>query len=269
MDVTTVRRRVASLEQSLGLRLLVRGGRSFKLTDDGERVCAAAAAMNECSLQIARDVMDGQRELEGVVRISTMEGFGAGYLAPRMATLLDEHPRLSVQLVTAPHTLNLSEREADVSINMVRPQQGRLVTRHLGQFGIGLYAARGLVAKAGTVRSKLDLHDYPFVSYIDDLVAVPQVRWLLDVHRSARTRFTSTSLLAQLAAVRAGAGIGLLPHFLVKNDSNLVRVLPGEIQLTRDWWLVVHQDLQRVPRIRAVISFLESAMEKDRKVFLG
>ena len=59
----------------------------------------------------------------------------------------------------------------------------------------------------------------------------------------------------------------MLPHFIGGRSSLLVRVLRTEINLIRDWWLVVHQDLQSVPRIRAVIDFILEIVREKKASF--
>lgn len=269
MDVTTVRRRIASLEKSVGMRLMVKSGRGLTLTADGERIHAKVAVMDELGREIATGATDAIRDVEGVIRISTMEGFGSSFLAPRLGEFTAHHPRVSVQLVTAPHILNLADREADLSINMVQPKQGRLVVRKLAQFGIGLYAAPSYLEQMGMPATVHALASHRFVTYVDELIQVPHVKWLLDIVQSPVASFSSTSLAAQLEAARGGAGLVMLPHFMVHRHSGLVRVLGSQIDLVRDWWLVVHQDLQRVPRIRAAIDFVASVMERDADMLLG
>lgn len=150
LDVTTVRRRLAALEEAIGITLFVKSGRSLQLTAEGQRIYSIASQMEELSNEIARDATDAARELAGVVRVSTMEGFGSFYLSPRLSEFVNRHPRLSIQLVNAQHILNLSEREADVSINMVNPQRGRLRVRKVGQFSVGLYGSASYLETAGT-----------------------------------------------------------------------------------------------------------------------
>lgn len=266
VDATTIRRRIAALEASIGVRLLVRNGRTLQLTLDGERIFAIAQRMEEHGEEIARDATDAARELSGVVRVSTMEGFGSSYLAGRLSEFVRQHPNLTVQLVNAQHILNLSEREADISINMINPQRGRLMVRRVGQFGVGLYGARSYLEQAGTPQAIGDLAAHTFITYVDELIAVPHVRWLPDVIEAPRTRFASTSLIAQQAAAQEGAGLVMLPHFMGEMDPLLVRLLPDQINLSRDWWLVVHQDLQSVPRIRALIDFIVEVMRRDHRI---
>ncbi len=269
LDVTTVRRRLVSLENAVGRPLFVRAGRGMKLTPDGERIQAVASKMEALSREISHDVIDAARDLIGVVRVSTMEGFGSFYLAPRLSELVGRHPLLSVQLVASQTILNLAEREADLSLNLVHPEKGRLMVRRAGQFSVGLYGSLDYLETAGIPLRRSDLHQHAFITYVDELISVPHVRWLPDVIDNPRTRFASTSLVAQYEAACAGAGLAMLPHFMACRAPGLIRVMSADIDLIRNWWLVVHQDLQTVPRIRAVIDFISKVMKRDHAVLVG
>jgi DNA-binding transcriptional LysR family regulator len=269
LDVTTVRRRLAALEESTGIALFVKGGRRLHLTAEGERIFSIASQMENLGNEIARDATDAARELAGVVIVSTMEGFGSFYLAPRFSQLVSRHSQLKIQLVNAQHVLNLSEREADVSINMVSPEHGRLIVRKVGQFTVGLYAAASYLESAGTPKVIGDLRNHTFITYVDELISVPHVRWLPDLVASPRTPFVCTSLTAQYHAACEGGGLVMLPHFMGGQTDKLVRIMKAEINLVRDWWLVVHQDLQFVPRIRAVIDFITMTMRRDHDILMS
>ena len=269
LDVTTVRRRLAALEAAVGIRLFMKNGRSLQLTADGERIYSIASRMEELGNEIGHDATDAARELVGVVRVSSMEGFGSLFLAPRLSEFVSRHPQLSVQLVSSQHILNLADREADVSINMVCPQRGRLAVRKLAQYSVGLFGSARYLEAAGMPRSLRDLKDHTFITYVDDLISVPPVRWLLDVIEKPKTRFTCTSIIAQLEATRAGAGLAMLPYFMAGGEKDLVRIMKAEINIVRNWWLVVHQDLQSVPRIRAAIDFITDVTRRDHDVLMG
>lgn len=268
-DVTTIRRRLAALEQATGTTLFVKGGRFLHLTAEGERIFSIASQMENLGSEIARDVTDAARELAGIVRVSTMEGFGSFYLAARLSRFVNRHPRLKIQLVNAQHVLNLSEREADVSINMVSPERGRLIVRKVGQFTVGLYGAPSYLESAGTPKTVEDLQSHTFITYVDELISVPHVRWLPDLVANPKTPFVCTSLSAQYHAACEGGGLVMLPHFMGGQTDRLVRIMKAEINLVRDWWLVVHQDLQSVPRIRAVIDFITVTMRRDHDVLMS
>lgn len=269
IDATTVRRRIASLEDALGLTLFVRSGRSVQLSGDGDRILAIVSRMEELSKAISRDATDASRDLVGVVRVSTMEGFGSYFLAPRLSEFIRRHPRLSIQLVASQTILNLSEREADISLNMVRPQRGRLIVRRAGHFGVGLYGSPGYLEHAGVPSVLADLRSHEFVTYVEELISVPHVRWLPGVIAEPRSRFACTSLVAQYEAAVEGAGLAMLPTFMARRRGGLVRVMPREVDLVRDWWLVVHADLQNVPRIRAVITFISEIMRRDQAILMS
>src|SRR3954454_12215433 len=269
VDVTTVRRRLSTFERSVGLKLFVKSGRLLEVTTEGQRIYSIASRMEELGNEIARDATDAARDLAGVVRVSTMEGFGSFYLAPRLSQFVRNHPQLSIQLVSAQHVLNLSEREADVSINMITPQHGRLRVRKVGQFSVGLYGSPSYLETCGIPKRREDLQDHTFLTYVDELISVPKVRWLPDVIEKPKTPFACTSLVAQYQAACAGAGLVMLPHFMAGQTNLLTRVMASDINFIRDWWLVVHQDLQSVPRIRAVIDFIGSAMRGDHEVLVS
>jgi DNA-binding transcriptional LysR family regulator len=95
------------------------------------------------------------------------------------------------------------------------------------------------------------------------------VRWLPDLIANPKTPFVCTSLTSQYHAACDGGGLVVLPHFMGGQSEKLVRLMKQEINLVRDWWLVVHQDLQSVPRIRAVIDFITSTMRRDHDVLMS
>jgi DNA-binding transcriptional LysR family regulator len=269
VDVTTLRRRMANLEKMIGVELFEKQGRSLRLSVEGERIYSIATRMDMLSAEIANDATDASRDLHGVVRISTMEGFGSFYLAPRLSELVATHSGLSIQLVNAAHILNLSEREADISINMMKPQRGRFLIERLTQFSVGLYGAPTYLARAGTPKTLDELPSHTFVTYVDDLIAVPYVQWLPDVLEKPRVQLSCSSLVAQYHATCAGGGLAMLPVFMAGNEPRLRRLLASEVNLARDWWMVVHRDLEAVPRIRAVMEFLRESTARDIGLLLS
>ena len=251
------------------MSLFEKKGRSLSLNTEGERIYSIASRMEVLSEEIANSVTDASRDLLGVVRISTMEGFGSFYLAPKLGMLVAAHPNLSIQLVTAPHIVNLAEREADISLNMMEPQRGRFLVEKLTGFSVGLYAAPSYLERSGSPRSLDDLEDHVFVTYVEDLIEVPYVQGLPDVIDSPRVSVSCSSLVAQFQVTCAGAGMAMLPAFMAENEPRLTRLFRDEIHLTRDWWMVVHRDLEKVPRIRAVMDFLRGITREDADILLG
>jgi DNA-binding transcriptional LysR family regulator len=257
IDHSTASRRLSGLEQALGTRLFDRSPRGLAPT-------AAAAALVghaeriESELIAAMSSAAGRDTVaSGTVRLATPEMFGTYLVAPNIAELAIRHPDLTIELAPESRSISLSKREADIAIMLRPPPKGRLVARKLADYRLGLYATSAYLERAPKIASRADVREHGFVSYIEELIEYPELRSLDQILPGTRAVFRSTSSAAQQAAVAAGIGLGLLHLFAAEQDPRLVRILPDEVEVQRSYWLVVHADLRRLPRIRAAIDFLE------------
>lgn len=263
VDHTTVSRRISELEKDLGVRLFKRKPEGFLLTEDGYRLVAIAEKMEVLSrsaIEITRTVPD---QPSGPVRLATMEGIAAYYLAEKLVDFNAIHPNILIELVTERHIINLTKREADVSISFVPPSGPRLNVRKSGTFTLGLFGSTKYFERRGTPSRVEDLRNYEFVDYVIDLVAIPEVHWLLDVIDPEHVAFRSSSMASQQNAIAAGLGLGLLPFFSAKKEPKLVPVLPDRISVERDLYISVHEDVQFMGRVRALTRFLTDLFKRD------
>ncbi|WP_176594605.1 LysR family transcriptional regulator [Sphingobium sp. EM0848] len=267
VDHSTVARRIGHMEATLGARLFDRSPRgvtptpaAFALVPHAERVeSELLAAMNSLA---GRD-----REVEGTVRLATPEAFAAYLVAPHIADFRARHPRLTLELASESRASSLSKREADMAVMLKPPPKGRLVTRKLVDYRLGLYASRDYLERHGEPAARADLNRHAFVSYIEELAGFPEMIALDQILPGAPIAFRSSSSAAQHAAVAAGCGIGVLHIFSADRDERLVRLLPGQVEVWRSYWLVVHADLQRLPRVRATGEFLDEVVRAMRDRF--
>ena len=267
VDHSTLSRRIAALEEALGAPLFHRDPMGYTPTEHGERLLETAEAMESLALGIQGELTGMRQSVTGAVRVGAPDGFGTRFLAPRMAELGRRHAGLEVQLVAMPRIFSLSKREADIAIGLSQPTQGRLHARKLTDYELGLYAAPAYLDGQPAITGMEQLTAHRFVAYIDDLIFTPELDYLPHVSRDIRPFLKSTSIVAQLEAVRAGAGIGVLPCFLAAPDPGLVRVLPDEVRLTRAFWLLVHSDLRRLARVRAVADFIAEEVAAAAALF--
>ena len=202
----------------------------------------------------------------GVVRIGAPDGFGVGFLAPRLARLADRHPDLTVQLVPTPRGFSLSRREADLAVMVGRPEKGRLVARKLTDYTLGLYAAPAYLDARPAPVHATDLTRHRLVGYVEDLIAAPALNYASEFLRGWRSSVEMSSAIGQVEAVRAGAGIGALHDYLAR-DSGLVRLLP-EHRAVRTYWLAVHENLRDVARVRAAAEFITEAVREAQAEFV-
>jgi DNA-binding transcriptional LysR family regulator len=267
VDHSTLSRRIAALEHSLKAKLFDRSPSGYALTDEGRRLLPIGEEVERLAIGAAETVGGSSASVAGTVRIGSPEGFGSYFLAPRIARLNDRHPRLKIQLVAASAVFSLARRDADIVISVSRPPAGRLTVSKLIDYDLGLYAASAYLEGAPAIASSEDLFRHRFVSYIGELLHFPELDFLQHVAPGGTTSVESSNLVAQLRATLAGAGLCVLPAFLAGEQPGLVRVLPGEISLTRSLWLTVHQDLAELARVRAAVGFIKEEVEKSKGLF--
>ncbi len=259
VEHTTVARRVDALEHSLGLRLFDRLPRQWQLTAEGENLVPGVRRLEDEALSLQR-VAVGVAPLSGTVRISTPPVMASHLLVPQLAPLSTRLPGICLEVVGEVREANLSRREADIALRMSRPKASGLAARPLVEIGFALYASRDYLARHGT-------QHWTFVGYEESLLDMPQQQWLDKTAAGRPFAFRTNDLSALFQAVRAGLGVGVLPHFLARNDPVLALIPSPECPVTRTLWLVLHPDVRRSPRVRAVADglveiFSEEALRK-------
>lgn len=265
VDHSTVARRLTALETMLGARLFDRSPRGVAATPAAFALVPHAERIERELLAAAASVGGTDRDVEGVVRIATPEAFASHLLAPHVGMLKSRHPRLMLELATENRAASLSRREADLAVTLRTPPRGRLVARRLMDYRLGLYASEAYLAEHGLPGTRQDLSRHVFVSYIEELAGFPEMIALDQILPGAPVVFRASSSAAQQMAVGAGVGIGMLHAFAAARDHRLVPVLPDLLFATRSYWLVMHADLQRLPRVRAVSAFLDDILDDGRK----
>lgn len=268
-DHATVSRRITSLEASLKAKLFERRPQGYGLTIHGEQLLAKAESMETEALSIQSEIGGADMALTGTVRIGAPDGFGAAFLAPRLSKFAQAYPELEVQLVAMPRLLSLSKREADVAITLAPPKEGKIIARKLADYRLGLYASADYLAGAPPVNEPDDLFAHRIIGYIDDLIFAPELDYLDEVARGLRAQVQSSSVLAQMNAVVAGAGIGIIHHFMARDEPRLVPVLPASVSITRSFWLLVHADLKDVARVRAAVDFIVREVKASKELLMG
>lgn len=257
------------LEQSIGTKLLDHSSAGFKLTTAGAKLLEHAEAMESIGIEIEEEIAGRDYAISGVVRIGVTEGLGNDFLAEHLFELNRSLPNLGIDLISIPRFVNLANREADIAIGQERPSAGRLLISKLTDYNLRLYASPRYLAQHSPIRSRKDLDGHSFVWYVDDLLYSNELRYLGNVCRAPRVLFRSTSISAQRQAAIAGAGIAILPCFMVKPNSGLTEILPDEIKLTRPYWITTRRELLNLARVRAVWDFLKEIMEREQEVMRG
>jgi DNA-binding transcriptional LysR family regulator len=267
IDYSTLSRRIASLEASLGAQLFDRRTSGSSLTDAGQRLLEMAEQMDQLATSAAQSIGAATLQATGAVRIGTPDGFGTTFLAPRLGELSNRHPDLAIELVAMPREYNLSRREADIAISVTQPSEGRLHGRKLTDYELGLYASRDYLASHPAITSIDDVPSHRFISYIDDLIFSPGLEYTHFVSPDLRPAIKSSNLIAQLNSTVAGVGLCVLPCFIASREPQLVRVLPS-FKLIRAFWLLLHSDLRNIARVRVTADFIVEQVSQSHALFM-
>jgi len=255
----TVARHVDQLKAALGRRLFVRTQRGLSPTEAALEVAPYAEAMAAASAALRRAVAAERDAVTGTVRVSASEVVGVERLPPVLAGLRRRHPGLVIELVVSNAAQDLLRRDADVAVRMFDPVQQALVARRVGRVELGLHATADYLARRGVPGTLAELAGFDIIGYDRETPALRAI--LRDYPALARGNFAlrADSDLAQLAAIRAGFGIGACQTGLA-GDAGLVRVLPDAFALDLPVWVVMHEDLRSSPRCRAVFDALVAGL---------
>ena len=232
MTRSAVSKHIARLEAQLGTQLLVRTTRKLALTEAGERVRPLAeqiAASVELSKEAARS---HAASMAGHLRIAAPSELGRLYLVGLLARFLEQHPRLSAELVLGDAYVDLLEERIDVALRVGRFVNSSLVARRIAKLEGMVCASPAYLAQRGTPRTPADLSSHEWISH------VPHTEHQrITLHRAGRAttvrvkgRFICNDGAATVAAAVQGFGLVLAPIFELAEhlrERRLVRVLSG------------------------------------------
>ena len=256
----TVGRHIAALESALGVVLFTRSPTGLLPTAVAHTLRAHAETMERTAAALERAASSQGDEVRGVVRVSASEVVGVEVLPSIITHLRQQHPHLKVELVLTNRLSDLLQLEADIAVRMVRPSQEQLLAQRIGLIEVGLHARDDYLQQHGIPQALKDLTGHSVIGY-DQANAFIRSVAITGFERSAFA-FSSDSDLAQLALIRAGAGIGGCQVQLAKRDPRMRRVLPQAFALKLDTWVTMHEDLRNSPRCRVTFDALVQGLQR-------
>ncbi|TCT04992.1 LysR family transcriptional regulator [Aquabacter spiritensis] len=256
----TVRRRIEELERHLGVALFTRSPAGLTPTALARDLAAPAEAMASAAAAFARAASAEAGSTGGTVRITASEVIGMEVLPPILAETRAAHPGLVFELALTNRSEDLLRREADIAVRMVRPAQEALVARRVGTVTLGLHGHKRLLDAWGRPATLSEARAMPLVGFETETVGVRAVKAMsgIDLRREDFV-FRSDSDLAQLAAIRAGLGLGICQIGLAARDPMLERVVP-DVAFDLETFVVTHEDLRDVRRVHLVFDALVAGL---------
>lgn len=261
LSQSAVSRQVSALEHELKVPLFHRHARGLILTEQGELLFRTTQDVF-AKLEAARSTLTDSRERpNGVLKLTTTVGFGAGWLTPRLGEFMDAYPDIQLQLILTDDELDLSMREADVAIRLRQPTQPDLIQRRLFTVHYHVFASPDYIKKHGRPTSIADLDQHRLIEFGGPIPPFLQsINWPLTIGRPPRDPRTASLTINSVAAIKlaveSGVGLAVLPDYFIEQTSELVRVLGDTDMPTLDAYFVYPEELKNVARINVFRDFL-------------
>ena len=253
---TTVARRIAALEEAIGLSLFERRAAGYALTPDGESLLRHARQVSAAADQFTQAAGSRTRDLSGTVRLTTQDIFMV-LLAPMLRELHERHPDIMIELDEGQHMRDLGAGEADIALRSVsEPRGGGIVGRRLCADDWTLYCSREYADTHGVPATREELKKHAFIGGGGGGLWKAYSAWLDDLGLQEQVIMHHGSATGMLSAIRSGLGIAVLPAILADAQPDLVRCIPPKAHHLRSLWLLTHERVRHTPRVRAVIDFL-------------
>jgi DNA-binding transcriptional LysR family regulator len=258
----TVGRHIRELESSLGTKLFTRSQNGLRPTDAANTLEPHAQAMAGAAAALIREISGKDFGAHAVIRIAASEIVGTEVLPPILAEFRAGHPGVVMELSLSDRTEDLLRRDADIAVRMVRPKQGSLIAKRVGTVTVGLHAHRRYLEEHGQPNNIQQLARHVLIGFDRETASIRALQRLgLKLTRDDFT-FRTDSHLAQLAAIRAGFGIGICQTAIAQRNINLIHLMPKDLAIDLEVWIAMHEDLRASPPMRAIFDHLASALAR-------
>ena len=241
---------IDALEAALGVSLFTRSPRGLVPTAAATALVPYGEAMTAAAGALVRSAASHDDVERGIVRITASQVVSAEVLPPILAAFAAEHPGIAIELAVTNRNEDLARGEADIAVRMVRPTQSGLVAKKIGAVSIGLFAHRDYCRRFGEPSSLEDLRRHRIIGFDRDSEILRFVGPLAGALTREAFLFRCDNDLVQLAALRAGVGVGGCQAPIARRDEDLVPVLPGAFAVPLEIWLVTHRDRKTNRRVR-------------------
>jgi len=258
VNASTVFRMLQRVERGLGQALFERGRRGYQ-AGELARTLAAQAEQVEAALEAARAAAQARPgEAAGTVRLTTTDTLLHGLLAPALAALHREQPRLQFELHTGNELASLSRRDADIALRATSKPPAHLIGRRVGPIRVALYAAKSSAIKHW---DQVEAGAAAWVAPDDGLPEHPSVRWRQKHFPTLQPAFRTGSVQSVAELVASGLGVGVLPLFLAEPRRELRRLTEPLDEAQTDLWLLTHPETRHLQRVHTVWSHLVQTLQ--------
>jgi DNA-binding transcriptional LysR family regulator len=262
---TTVARRIAALEEALGVRLFEKRQAGYMLTPEGQSLLGQATKVESALNSFTDAASAHSRDVSGTVKITTEEVYAITILAPLLRELHEAFPEIVIELDTSQSVRDLGAGEADISLRSTKADSqisAGLVGRQLCIDDWALYCSRDYAARNGVPRNRAQLKKHSFIGGGGGNLWIHYQNWLQQLGLEQQVAMHHATSGGLLSGVRSGFGIAVLPCVVADGDPDLVQCLTPRSDHNRLLWLFTHERVRHTPRVRAVVDFLYEKLSK-------
>lgn len=261
LSQSAISRQVSALELEVNAKLFYRHARGLMLTEQGEMLYKTAHEVLMKLEAVKTQLTETREKPSGKLRITTTVGLGQGWLTEKVQEFQTLYPDMQVQLILDNEELDVNMRQADCAIRLRLPQQPDLIQRRLFTVHFHVYASPTYIARYGEPKSIADFDHHRLITFGEPApLYLHDVNWLEHAGRAPDNRRLAHLQVNNLAAIRrltmSGAGISMLPDYMVSKDSGLVQlVITAEIP-TFDSYFCYAEEMRNVAKLKVFRDFL-------------
>ncbi len=253
----TLGRQVAALEESLGLVIFERVGRSLVLTEAGQQLMTALREMGAAAERVTLSAAAQSQSIEGVVRITAADIYAGHVLPPLLEKIQAVAPAIRIEVLATGSISDLLRREADIAIRHVRPDQDGLIARRCKDTAAFVYGTPALLDRLGRPQTGDELARGRFVGPLqgnDDFIAEMARRGVK--LGPENFPFATQSGMTGWEWVRRGMCLGAMVEAVARLTPEVTVAVPSIPPIAVPVWMVTHRELHTSRRIRLVFDML-------------
>lgn len=263
---SAISRQVNILEEELGERLFTRVSRGLVLTKTGEELKKSIGYVYAKLASAEANMETLKNKPYGSIQIAASIGFGTYWLTPFVQEFIKKYPHINISLILEDRDVNLFTREADIAITTTKPTNPDLRYKEIPPLPFHIYASRSYLKKYGTPETAEELDNHKLIVFGKNLPPINNnLNWLLELGAKVKRKpFLSINSIESIyECIRSGIGISALNHYVVKDDPELVEILPSTSTPILTQYIVYPTYFEKLKRAQIFLEFIQNHMSKQ------
>lgn len=265
----TVARHIDRLEHSLGVALFERGPKGYALTAQGQHLIEIAEEIESKTANLSQVLGDQLANVAGTIRMNMPEGFCHHFCTEWMVDFRRAFPQLAIEVVSIQQLASFTPNINDITVVIDPPNGAAWHSEKIADYSLHIYGHRDYLAAHGHPRSREDLLDHAFIGYINEMIFMPGLDYLAEVHSRIRPKLQFSSIFSQIAAVENRQGLAVMPDYLARHHRDLCLVLDDQINIRRSYWLACRHELRHAPREGQLMDYIVKIMKRQQDILLS